>query len=159
MLVIIVLVFNLLKHGNFQYQMKTWGKALLASLVFSSVCSSYIYAIYSGYFWFLFGVIAVMVNDVMAYFFGVLFGRTPLIKLSPKKTWEGFIGGIFGTFVWCFFTSSYLCSLKFLVCPQPNIHFDIFQPIDCETPHTFRHELHHIDLGPLGSFDYDIAPV
>ena len=24
-------------------------------------------------------------------------GRTPLIKLSPKKTWEGFIGAIFST--------------------------------------------------------------
>jgi phosphatidate cytidylyltransferase len=29
----------------------------------------------------------------MAYFFGFFFGRTPLIKLSPKKTWEGFVGG------------------------------------------------------------------
>ena len=24
-----------------------------------------------------------------AYIFGFFFGRTPLIKLSPKKTWEG----------------------------------------------------------------------
>lgn len=24
-------------------------------------------------------------------------GRTPLIKLSPKKTWEGFIGAFFST--------------------------------------------------------------
>lgn len=28
---------------------------------------------------------------------GKLCGRTPLIKLSPKKTWEGFIGGALGT--------------------------------------------------------------
>jgi phosphatidate cytidylyltransferase len=26
---------------------------------------------------------------VQAYIFGFFFGRTPLIKLSPKKTWEG----------------------------------------------------------------------
>jgi Cytidylyltransferase family len=26
----------------------------------------------------------------------------PLIKLSPKKTWEGFIGGFFATIVWSF---------------------------------------------------------
>ena len=32
----------------------------------------------------------------MAYVFGFFFGRTPLIKLSPKKTWEGFIGGAVG---------------------------------------------------------------
>lgn len=35
----------------------------------------------------------IVINDVMAYMFGFFFGRTPLIKLSPKKTWEGFIGG------------------------------------------------------------------
>ena len=35
----------------------------------------------------------VVINDVMAYMFGFFFGRTPLIQLSPKKTWEGFIGG------------------------------------------------------------------
>jgi CDP-diglyceride synthetase len=30
----------------------------------------------------------VVCNDIMAYMFGFFFGRTPLIKLSPKKTWE-----------------------------------------------------------------------
>ena len=35
----------------------------------------------------------------MAYVFGFFFGKTPLIKLSPKKTWEGFIGGAFATVV------------------------------------------------------------
>ena len=28
-----------------------------------------------------------------AYIFGFFFGRTPLIKLSPKKTWEGAFHG------------------------------------------------------------------
>ena len=35
----------------------------------------------------------IIINDVMAYMFGFFFGRTPLIKLSPKKTWEGYLGG------------------------------------------------------------------
>ena len=30
---------------------------------------------------------------------GFFLGRTPLIKLSPKKTWEGFIGAFFSTMV------------------------------------------------------------
>jgi phosphatidate cytidylyltransferase len=38
----------------------------------------------------------------MAYVFGMLFGKTPLIKLSPKKTWEGFIGGMLSTYVLAF---------------------------------------------------------
>jgi phosphatidate cytidylyltransferase len=41
----------------------------------------------------------IICNDIMAYVFGFFFGKTPLIKLSPKKTWEGFIGGGFSTVV------------------------------------------------------------
>jgi len=43
----------------------------------------------------------VVMNDVMAYMFGFFFGKTPLIKLSPKKTWEGFIGGAVSNIVFC----------------------------------------------------------
>lgn len=42
---------------------------------------------------FIVPVSMIVINDVMAYMFGFFFGKTPLIKLSPKKTWEGFIGG------------------------------------------------------------------
>lgn len=33
-------------------------------------------------------------NDTMAYLVGSMIGRTPLTKISPKKTWEGTVGGI-----------------------------------------------------------------
>jgi phosphatidate cytidylyltransferase len=40
-------------------------------------------------------IIATMwVNDTMAYIVGSLIGKTPLSKISPKKTWEGTVGGI-----------------------------------------------------------------
>ena len=40
-------------------------------------------------------VIVVGCNDTFAYVFGVLFGKHPLAPtISPKKTWEGFIGGL-----------------------------------------------------------------
>jgi phosphatidate cytidylyltransferase len=40
-------------------------------------------------------IIACMwINDTMAYIIGSLIGKTPLTKISPKKTWEGTIGGI-----------------------------------------------------------------
>lgn len=48
---------------------------------------------------FLVPVSMIICNDIMAYMFGFFFGKTPLIKLSPKKTWEGFIGGAFATIV------------------------------------------------------------
>ncbi len=38
-------------------------------------------------------------SDTMAYITGSLIGRTPLSKLSPKKTWEGTLGGVVLTIV------------------------------------------------------------
>ena len=34
------------------------------------------------------------INDTMAYIVGSLIGKRPLSKISPKKTWEGTVGGI-----------------------------------------------------------------
>lgn len=36
----------------------------------------------------------IWITDTMAYISGSLFGKTPLSSISPKKTWEGTIGGI-----------------------------------------------------------------
>ena len=55
--------------------------------------------IFEGMIWFLLPVSIIIFNDIMAYVFGFFFGKTPLIKLSPKKTWEGFIGGFASTLV------------------------------------------------------------
>lgn len=40
-------------------------------------------------------VFSIWINDTMAYIVGSLIGKTPLSKISPKKTWEGTLGGIF----------------------------------------------------------------
>ncbi|MCQ2383149.1 MAG: phosphatidate cytidylyltransferase, partial [Clostridia bacterium] len=43
----------------------------------------------------LFVLIGVLMNDTGAYFVGILFGKHKMNpRISPKKTWEGFIGGI-----------------------------------------------------------------
>lgn len=39
-------------------------------------------------------IASIWINDTMAYLVGSFIGRTPLTKISPKKTWEGTIGGI-----------------------------------------------------------------
>jgi phosphatidate cytidylyltransferase len=39
-------------------------------------------------------IFTLWVNDTMAYIVGSLIGKTPFSPISPKKTWEGTIGGI-----------------------------------------------------------------
>ena len=38
-------------------------------------------------------IFSIWVNDTMAYLVGSFIGKTPFSKISPKKTWEGTIGG------------------------------------------------------------------
>jgi phosphatidate cytidylyltransferase len=38
-------------------------------------------------------VFSIWINDTMAYLVGSFIGRTPLSSISPKKTWEGTVGG------------------------------------------------------------------
>jgi len=44
-------------------------------------------------------VTSIWINDTMAYIVGSLIGKTPLSKVSPKKTWEGTAGGVILTVI------------------------------------------------------------
>jgi len=44
-------------------------------------------------------VFSLWINDTMAYIVGSIIGKTPLSKISPKKTWEGTAGGVILTVV------------------------------------------------------------
>jgi phosphatidate cytidylyltransferase len=44
-------------------------------------------------------IFSLWINDTMAYIVGSFIGKTPLSKISPKKTWEGTIGGVILTII------------------------------------------------------------
>lgn len=52
------------------------------------------YLVLTGAVFPIFIILCMWVNDTMAYIVGSIIGRTPFSKISPKKTWEGTIGGI-----------------------------------------------------------------
>lgn len=77
-----------------------------------------------GIIWFLVPVSMIICNDIMAYMFGFFFGKTSLIELSPKKTWEGFIGGAFSTIIFGIVLSAWLCRFPYFVCPLADMEAD-----------------------------------
>lgn len=49
---------------------------------------------------------------------GFCVGNTPLIKLSPKKTWEGFVGGLIMTVLASWWLGEYMSRFKWMICPR-----------------------------------------
>ena len=93
---------------------------------------------FEGLIWFVVPVSMIVTNDVMAYLFGFFFGKTPLIKLSPKKTWEGFIGGGVSTVLIGCVISHYACQSPHLVCPIKYAEDMRETGVDCEPHPIFR---------------------
>ncbi|KAJ6805289.1 putative phosphatidate cytidylyltransferase 1 [Iris pallida] len=107
------------KRYKYQFGQYAWTHMILL-LVFAQ--SSFTVAnIFEGIFWFLLPASLIVMNDVAAYFFGFFFGRTPLIKLSPKKTWEGFIGASFATIFSAFLLANILGRYQWLTCPRKDL--------------------------------------
>ena len=53
--------------------------------------------------------ILIWISDTMSYFFGSCFGNTKMrIKVSPNKTWEGFIGGFLCSSIFSIVSFSYI---------------------------------------------------
>lgn len=51
-----------------------------------------------GFGWVMLAFVVTWANDTLAYFAGRFFGRHLLFpRISPKKTWEGFAGGVAGS--------------------------------------------------------------
>ena len=96
---IVLFVVSLQRRRAFRIQFAQLAYchvALLAVVGQSTLLAANAYA---GLYWVLLPTGLVVANDSFAYFAGFFCGRTPLIRLSPKKTVEGFIGGALGATV------------------------------------------------------------
>ncbi|XP_058054005.1 phosphatidate cytidylyltransferase, photoreceptor-specific [Anopheles bellator] len=119
-----------------QFSLFAWTHVTLLIVVTQSYLI--IQNIFEGLIWFIVPVSMIVCNDVMAYMFGFFFGRTSLIQLSPKKTWEGFIGGGFATVIFGLLVSYVLCQFQFFVCPIEYSEAQGRMVIECEPSYLFQ---------------------
>eukprot|EP00128_Syssomonas_multiformis_P016920 Colp12_sorted_trinity150504_noHs@6412 len=106
-----------LKKGFYKFQFRGFAWTHMTLLLIVTQSHLIISNIFEGLIWFILPAFLVVCNDVWAYIFGFFFGKTPLIQLSPKKTWEGFIGAFFATLLFGFILSWFLVQAEFFICP------------------------------------------
>lgn len=102
-------------HYKFQFTQFAWTHMALYLIV---VQAHFIMNnIFEGMIWFFLPVSLVITNDIFAYICGITFGRTQLIKISPKKTVEGFIGAWVFTVIFGLFLTNIMMRYTYFICP------------------------------------------
>ncbi|KAG9401643.1 hypothetical protein AC1031_009499 [Aphanomyces cochlioides] len=143
-------VFSLRKRKHYKYQFSQFAYCHIALLIIVVQSTFMISNMFAGLFWFLLPCSLIIVNDVFAYICGFFFGRTPLIpKLSPKKTWEGFLGALVITVIWSFVFSRFMLQFEMMVCPQLgfHLHFKACTPAEIFVPQVVE------------NFPFTVAPI
>ncbi|KAG0477385.1 hypothetical protein HPP92_014226 [Vanilla planifolia] len=110
-----------LKKKMYKYQFSQYAWTHMILLTVFAQSSFTVANIFEGIFWLLLPASLIAINDIAAYFFGFFFGRTPLIKLSPKKTWEGFIGASITTIISAFVLANIFGRFQWLTCPRRDL--------------------------------------
>lgn len=124
------------KYYMKQFSLFAWTHVTLLIVVTQSYLI--MQNLFEGLIWFIVPVSMIICNDVMAYIFGFFFGKTPLIKLSPKKTWEGFVGGGISTVIWGILISHIFCQSKYFVCPIEYSEALEHMTLDCTPSPLFQ---------------------
>ncbi|MGN1030287.1 MAG: phosphatidate cytidylyltransferase, partial [Butyricicoccaceae bacterium] len=98
----VILFFAILLRFRRMYQFTEVAACMFASMVIPYLMMSLVRILTStnGRFWVLLPLLAAWGSDTCALFTGMKFGRHKLAPvISPKKTWEGSIGGLLGAVV------------------------------------------------------------
>ncbi|KAK7539576.1 phosphatidate cytidylyltransferase [Phyllosticta citribraziliensis] len=128
-------------HYKFQFTQFAWTHMALYLIV---VQAHFIMNnIFEGMIWFFLPASLVITNDIFAYICGITFGRTQLIKISPKKTVEGFIGAWIFTVIFGLFLTNLLMRYTYFICPVNDLGANFFTGLECDInpvflPHTYR---------------------
>jgi len=92
------MIFHLVAYERGRDQAGTDFAITISGAVYVAWLGSYLISLRTlpnGFWWFMVALPSIWAADSGAYFYGRKFGKHPLSpRLSPKKTWEGYIAGI-----------------------------------------------------------------
>lgn len=134
------------KHDVKQFAILTWTHLALILIVAQTYMV--VKNIFQGIIWLVAPGAMIACNDMMAYIFGKWLGKTRLTELSPKKTWEGFIGGGIFTVFFSLALSAILCRYQYFVCPLQYVEIDgsIQLLTNCTPSRVFQLETYHFSF-------------
>ncbi|KAF8306314.1 hypothetical protein DL93DRAFT_2088752 [Clavulina sp. PMI_390] len=110
-----------LKRRYLKHQFGLFGWVHMSLLVLVVSSHFIVNNILEGLIWFFVPASLVICNDIWAYICGVTFGKTPLIKLSPKKTVEGFVGAFICTLIFAVLWGSAFMQFNYMICPVHDL--------------------------------------
>ncbi|KAF2245685.1 phosphatidate cytidylyltransferase [Trematosphaeria pertusa] len=152
MLYIIGFVFfvSSLQKGHYKFQFNQFAWTHMALFLIVGQAHFVINNIFEGFIWFFLPVSLVITNDIFAYLCGITFGRTPLIKISPKKTWEGFLGAWFFTTLWGIGLTHIMSQYKYFICPVNDLGANIWTGLQCNPNPVFIPKTYTVPFIPQG---------
>jgi phosphatidate cytidylyltransferase len=119
--------------------------------------------VFEGMIWFFLPAALVITNDIFAYICGIMFGRTQLIKLSPKKTVEGFVGAWIMTILFGMILVNIMMRSKYFICPVNDLGANVFTGLQCDPNPVFllkTYELPQLFFLPDNThFSITLAPM
>lgn len=124
-----------LKQGYLKYQFRLFAWIMLATIMVVFQGWLIIANVMQGLVWFVIPALLIICNDIFAYLVGYFFGSHQLIALSPKKTWEGYLGGAFFTFIFSYILTSTILTIPGFACPMRELDFIPFRYPQCDDSH------------------------
>ncbi|KXJ89068.1 cytidylyltransferase family-domain-containing protein [Microdochium bolleyi] len=143
-----------LRSGHLKFQFTNFAWTHMALYLIVVQAHFVMNNVFEGMIWFFLPASLVITNDIFAYLCGITFGRTQLLKISPKKTVEGFVGAWFCTVIWAFLTTNLLMRSSYFICPVNDLGANIFTGLECEPNPVFLpklYELPHLFFLPEGT--------
>lgn len=152
----IIWFLNLLRRPVIrqQFSLLAWVHFLCIIVVLQSYMI--IQNLFEGLIWVVLPVTLVFVNDIFAYIFGRVYGKTPLIAVSPKKTIEGFLGGGFGALTVGTLIAWAICHIDHMVCPTRFILNEdtIKMTTECDRSYIFQPISYNLGLFSINYYPF-----